>query len=611
MGAESGPKSVSPRRARRGSHPAVQAAALEAITTTGDFDIVGHVLGREKPTGKLRQALAWAAASGRNSNGNGLNHEPHNELPSLEGVAPVVPRIVDAEITLIAPIGPTTTLAGLNGDTTKTTDLMTAGTFESQPVAEEEKFTQETPNPLEGILSSLPKAHIDMLDPDPSKVNFAELIKGVLGREAYLYAIHKFMTPEQRKVVKMKYLQRHPKVKTKEYHKMQQRYILDLREAIDSSRIPQGIARVFQLDEREDPPMRFYERQMRHSHAVLRFIQTNTAPRHLGVIGLKTEPGLIVTDPDDIVTYTFDSDVDPRVQFEQRRDDTIALPCAEVDIYMRESGVEDRLREVTKILNKDLFVGKWGASTRKNFAVVHDRKTNRALRYDELNENQTIDDMPHKPATEIVRPLPLEMRQFQGTGIMALYDPRAKDIPAAIAKAFQEALDRKEKGEDGTVYPLKDVRDLVGMKFVVDDRGDPSVVDRALIQVFDTLVDNGIGLEVEEDHKTNGTEDQSPGFRFKRIKLWGTGNNGLPIGFEIVFQSVLEHANNEKEVGEFNAEKGRYMGQWHRGYDTERLIKGKSGGVAKLFFPPEIYNIDIVEEAIKTKNRKAQEELLA
>lgn len=74
MGTEFETQPGSPRRARRGSHPEVQAAALAAFTT-GDFDVVGHVLDGEKPTGKLRQALAWAAASEGNGRGNGFTHE--------------------------------------------------------------------------------------------------------------------------------------------------------------------------------------------------------------------------------------------------------------------------------------------------------------------------------------------------------------------------------------------------------------------------------------------------------------------------------------------------------------------------------------------------------
>ena len=471
---------------------------------------------------------------------------------------------------------------------------------------------QEAPDPFEIKFSFGPKVHVDMFKPDASEIKMPGLLATFLGRNALEYAKYRFASPEQRRVLKDEYLEHHPDIKPKSYDTWKQRHLLQLRKNIDAQRIRSAITEEYELEEHEDP-MKFYERQLDDANAVVRYIQEHSAPRLSSAIGLRTEIGLGFDDPQEIVTFLFDTDIDPKAQYEARRANLLAIPCAEINVYLDRSGAREKLREVGRIFNRDLFKGKTGESRGRDFVVVHDSKTNRALRYEELRKGQKIEEIKHDPAVEVVKPYPMQMREFNDSGIMAQYDPRTKK-ESALAKALQEALDREDAGGDGTVYPLRDVRDLLGIKFIVDDRGNPKVVDRALLQVFDILVDNGIGLEVKEDHKTNGTSDQSSRFKFRRISLRGMGENGLPIDLEIVFQGVLDAINGESEIGEFSEANGTYDGQFHDGYESKRLIKdGKNGskGVAGLIYPSEIYDtgeipIDITSETRRTRNRKAE-----
>lgn len=469
---------------------------------------------------------------------------------------------------------------------------------------------QEAPDPFEIKFSFGPKIHVDMLKPDTSEIKMPRLLATFLGRNALEYAKYRFASSEQRRAMKDEYLEHHPDAKPKSYDAWKQRHLLLLRKNIDVQRIRSAITEEYTP---EEDPMKFYERQIDNANAVIRYIQKNSAPRLLSAIGLKTEIGMGSNDPQEIVTFLLDTDIDPKTQYEARRTNVLAIPCAEIDVYLERSGAREKLREVGRIFNIDLFKGKIGESRRRDFAVVHDSKTNRALRYEDLKKGQRIEEIKHDPTIEVVKPYPMEMREFKDSGIMAQYDPRP-DKASAVAKALQEALDRQDAGGDGTVYPLRDVRDLLGMKFIVDDRGNPKVVDRAILQVFNTLVDKGIGLEVKEDHKTNGTSDQSSRFKFRRISLRGMGKNDLPIDLEIVFQGVLDAINGESEIGELSEATGTYDGQFHDGYQSQRLIKhGANGsrGVASLVFSSEIYDtgeipIDIIDETLRTKNRKAE-----
>lgn len=560
------------------------------IMATGGLDAAAAATGGN-PHGKTRNALKYAACfGGRGDETNG---------------AAINTSVIDTPL-------PSETPEFVYEKPDKSSD---SG---AQPKAEEKKK-------FEIDVSFGPKVTIDMFDPDSSKVKMPLLLRRFLGREALEYASFRFATPEQRRIKKLKDLQRNPQVTAKHYNVWNQRRMNTLQRQIDFEGMSNAISESYGLRSYEDP-MSFYERQMRHAHAVRKFVLSNTAPRFRAAIGQKTEPELILTGRQDFIDFTFDPGTDDRAQMETRFDLLLGIPCAEVDIYVRRSGLDERLREVSRLFNEKLFVGKRGTTRRRDFAVVHDRITNRALRYEELVENVPLDNVPHNPATERVRPFPIDMRTFKDSGIMALYDTRPKEIPATIVKAIQEALDRKREGGDGTVYPLQDVEDLMGIKFIVDDKEDPKAVENAMLQVFGVLVDNGIGLDVIPDDKTNGTSDQSKDFRWKRIKLMGMGDNNLPVIFEIVFQGVLVHINNEREVGVFDHSKGRFMGQFHAGYNSERLIKGEGEqeeetddatvkSVAKFIYPPGMYDtgnipIDIVEQTKDTKNRKAHAELL-
>lgn len=482
----------------------------------------------------------------------------------------------------------------------------------AKSVLKKKAVEEATPDPFEIKFSFGPKVHVDMLKPDASEIKMPSLIADFLGRNALEYAKYRFANAEQRRAMKDEYLEHHPDMKPRSYDTWKQRHLLHLRKNIDAQRIRSAITEEYRLGEHQDP-MKFYERQIENANAVVRYIQEHSAPRLLSAIGLRTEIGVGFDDPQEIVTFLLDTDIDPKAQYEARRTNVLAIPCAEVDVYLERSGAIEKLREVGRIFNRDLLKGKIGESRRRDFAVVYDSNTNRALRYEDLKKGQKIEDIKHDPTIEVVKPYPMEMREFIDSGIMAQYDPRTKKT-SALAKALQEALDRKDAGGDGTIYPLRDVRDLLGIKFVVDDRGNPKVVDRAILQVFETLVDNGIGLEVKEDNNTNGTSDQSSRFKFKRISLRGMGKNDLPIDLEIVFQGVLEAINDESEIGELSEATGTYDGQFHDGYESKRLIKhGKHGskGVAALVYPSEIYDtgvipIDIINETRRTRNRKAE-----
>jgi hypothetical protein len=510
----------------------------------------------------------------------------------------------------------------------------------SKDVSESESDAQRS-NPEDATstkpkerLSIGPKITVDMFNPNPTRVDAGDLLQTFFGQETRMYAALKFPSPERKKKLrarKQKYLKSHPDVSAREYDERQQHLhealLARLEQKVDHGRLHQAVAE--QYDPSFDPKT-FDLAQARNANSVINYALGHAAPRLRGVLGLKTEQGQVITKPERAFRFRF-GDVHPRSQWEQRRQDLLKVLTGEFDTYIRISGIERHLENASEIIDTNLFSGLEGESTRRDFSIIYDKTTNEVRRIYDLAHYEKY-RIPYDPETERVDDLPLEMRQFKESGLYALFDPRIKDIPAAVVKSLKKALGRKyetdpTKDHDPTIYPLEDAKDVLGMKFVVDT-GANGVVDeteadqiamRALFQVFDVLVDGGLSatiVDVEEDHDTNGTADQSKKVKYKRIQVKAMGDNNLPITFEIMVQTLKDYLNGERMIGNINPDTGRRDGPWHDGYNTERLLLRNdevqtSQSVLNLLWPSSIYDtgkipVDINEEAGRTKNRKAE-----
>ncbi len=319
----------------------------------------------------------------------------------------------------------------------------------------------------------------------------------------------------------------------------------------------------------------FWKRQWHTARSQVQSLVNKFTPDDTSIYGFLNEIDIQPT-PADVIRYLASDDTDPRLKFETTRQGALALIAAELEVKTR--GAEERLREVTELLDFHLF--KKQAQKIQEVWALHDNATNAPILIDR-------DGLAHTPQEGAHWKLHKETMRDAGDGIgWVMTSGRIKE--GGVNKTVKKAKLRDEKGEGNHFDPMNDVPDMIGKQLVAkdEDYSDGERVTTLLNKVKDILTQAFPGITFREKDGSTGNRTQSGKFQAYRLMADFAPEDGIGVPLELMFHGQMDQLKNDFEIGEHDEGKGKPNGAAHRITDADRSILVMEGAYFPNY-PPE------------------------
>lgn len=330
----------------------------------------------------------------------------------------------------------------------------------------------------------------------------------------------------------------------------------------------------------------FYEQQVQIATAVVDDLQKKALPSN-NRFGVLVELNVGHTVPSKRLERVAGIKVDKRkvsddLRWQSLVDTTLTHAASLISSHRINTGLTNVVAELHDWLATRLYSGDEGETHLLRYNTFHDPETNKAIDFGKL------DDIAPPPL--ITRSHSTRVRHLKGTKKDFVYtDPRVKGI-----SGVEKLVDRALSG-DGVFRP-EDVRDKGGIMYVAI--GDVVVRDSLMERVIALLDAHPLKAgEITEEHEVDDDHGQSRELDLKRIKFPIAVGGVEPI--ELIFKDLLNHRNQEDEIGFIDPETGVLTGQGHEPYEQRRARR-----LLKAIYPKFAYRDFDVDGAILEGSRE-------
>ncbi len=257
---------------------------------------------------------------------------------------------------------------------------------------------------------------------------------------------------------------------------------------------------------------------------------------------------------------------------------------------LSESESGQRTDKVLKGLNNfftdKLFVDKKGETTDYHIYSYHKPHTNELVGLGKT-KNPPEQGLWVKSLDYPVRRLRITDAEGQNRVVLALYDPREKEVGSAVIKAKERSLlDSKESSGNGVIKVTPYRNDHFGFRFVIMEGGRPmrDIVTRNLEDLLWTY--KGV-CDIKEKDRVKEEHGNPSRVQFRRREVFIEGLN-QPV--EVIIYAFEDYIASEYEVGRFDGEKGMHDGPARNLYKLQVV-----SNVAPYIWPYKLHHIDHID----------------
>ncbi len=273
-------------------------------------------------------------------------------------------------------------------------------------------------------------------------------------------------------------------------------------------------------------------------------------------------------------------------KYEQGRQLGLALLCAEVMSRDENGTARAILSSINQFLESKSFIGREGDPDDYHTFSYHTPDTNRLQGLSqEYPDSVYPEGLWVKSLDFPVRKLGIRDSSREVVGsVPVLYDPREKEIEAAVIKAKERSLRATKMGSNGGAIETSPyATDQLGFRLVVMEGG-RTLRDRVTSQLED-LFQSFEGFKGMRTLDRDSGSSKTDRVTFRRTYIY---IEGLRNPIEMMVFSLDDWLAQEYEVGKFDPNIGMHNGPAHDLYKLEMV-----GSVAQYLWPSGVYGIDL------------------
>lgn len=332
---------------------------------------------------------------------------------------------------------------------------------------------------------------------------------------------------------------------------------------------------VYKLSDRSLSPEAFFTQKLEHANTQVTELLDKFCPQEAKVHGLYyTEP--LPKSPVELLSQLNSPDmVNDRTKYALRRLVGIALVTAQMEAASQ--GAKDVIDNMQALLISRLA---FSGLEDKIVYSLHDNRTNSVVWTTGSGKERTK-DASKKLSNPHLKKHECQTWQLDDVGLVSI-KRRIKPNPAL--KALREAIGRSKDGGDDSLQPLTDVKDAVGLEFVIHNAfsSKDETVTSLRGQVKEILKE---GFELTDANfevkKRNNASYQSVKFETQRDMVTLPELN---VKIELMYHGMGDYLNNIYEIVDIDPKNHNTIGRAHELMEVKRDV-----AVLEELFPDKIY----------------------